>query len=348
LDYLDDGLPSAVKKIFSPQHGFVGDKQDNMIESDHFRLVDGRPVYSLYADKRKPDREMLKDLDVFLVDLIDVGTRVYTFAQTLTLVMEACSEVELPVVVLDRPNPIGGLAVEGNILDDDCRSFVGLQPIPMRHGLTMGELAVFINSRMKKPAPLTVIPMTGWQRSMYFNDTGLNWVLPSPNLPTPETAWLYPGQVIWEGTNISEGRGTTRPFHLMGAPFIDPDLLAKDLSLLKLPGLAVRKASFQPTFNKWAGQVCQGLELYPLDRTFKPFLTALSLLEIILKRWPKDFKLKEPPYEYEWERRPIDLILGRQNLFEALMKGTTAGELDKSFEGELSAFNQETKNIKIY
>jgi uncharacterized protein YbbC (DUF1343 family) len=218
----------------------------------------------------------------------------------------------------------------------------------MRHGLTLGELAAFYNSRLDKPCKLTVIPLVGWQRAMYFNDTGLNWVMPSPNMPDPITAWLYPGAVIWEGTNLSEGRGTTRPFHLLGAPYLDSEVLAQELKKLDLPGLAFRKAAFLPTFNKWAGQLCHGLELYPLDPSFKPYLTALSLMEIILRFYPKDFKLKDPPYEYEWERRPIDLILGRRGLFEALAEGTAARELSLSFESELKKFARETKTFKLY
>ncbi|MDR2387604.1 MAG: DUF1343 domain-containing protein [Deltaproteobacteria bacterium] len=348
LELLDEKLPGAVKKIFSPQHGFVGDKQDNMIESEHLTLRDGRPVYSLYADKREPDDEMLSGLEVFLIDLVDLGTRVYTFAQTVFLCLKACAKKGLEVVICDRPNPIGGLEIEGNLLDDDCHSFVGLAPTPMRHSLTMGELAIFFNSRLEKPATLTVIPLAGWKRSMYFNQTGLNWVMPSPNMPEPLTAWLYPGAVIWEGTNLSEGRGTTRPFHLFGAPYLDSELLESHLKKLQLPGLALRKAAFLPTFNKWAGQLCHGLELHPLDRTFKPYLTALSILSVILKGWPERFKLKDPPYEYNFETRPLDLILGRRGLFEALQEGTPALELTKSFADELLKFKREIKTVKLY
>jgi uncharacterized protein YbbC (DUF1343 family) len=348
LELLDESMPGAVRKIFSPQHGFVGDKQDNMVESGHFCLPDGRPVHSLYSDKRKPGPEALEGIEALLVDLPDVGTRVYTFAQTLNLAMEACGEAGIEVVVLDRPNPIGGLEIEGNVLDPDCASFVGLQPIPMRHGLTMAELAIFINGRLEKPAPLTVIPLAGWKRGQYFKETGLNWVMPSPNMPSPETAWLYPGGVIWEGTNVSEGRGTSRPFHLLGAPWVDSGILERDLKALRLPGLATRKASFEPTFNKWAGKTCHGLELYPQDTSFRPYLTALSILEIILRRWPGDFGLKSPPYEYEWERRPIDLILGRKGVFEALRDGTPASELCQSFKGEIDNYKQGIKTVKIY
>ncbi|MDR0621282.1 MAG: DUF1343 domain-containing protein [Deltaproteobacteria bacterium] len=345
---LDIKLPGSVKKIFSPQHGFVGEKQDNMVESDHGQLPDGRPVYSLYSERRAPKAEWLSDLDVLLVDLQDAGTRVYTFVWTVVLTMEVCAEIGLEVIILDRPNPIGGEAIEGNLLDDDCQSFVGLAPIPMRHSLTMGELCLYVNSRFKKPCNLTVIPMHGWQRDMYHFDTELTWVMPSPNLPLPTSALLYPGAVIWEGTNVSEGRGTTRPFHIFGAPYLDSRALALDLKPLKLPGFMAREASFQPTFNKWSGELCHGLEIYPQDKSFKPFLTALSILEIILRRWPNEFKLKEPPYEYEFERRPIDLILGRKGLFEALKSGTSAKELCASFSEELKRYRREIKTIKLY
>ncbi|MDR1110664.1 MAG: DUF1343 domain-containing protein [Deltaproteobacteria bacterium] len=348
LDLLDEAMPGAIRKVFSPQHGFSGDKQDNMVESGHGLTRDGRPIHSLYAEGRKPTPAMLRGLEALVVDLADVGTRVYTFAQTLSLCLEACGAEGLEVIVLDRPNPIGGLVTEGRVLDDGCRSFVGLHPIPMRHGLTMGELAILMNGRLPVPAPLTIIPLGGWRRDMFFRDTGLGWVMPSPNLPSPETAWLYPGQVIWEGTNVSEGRGTTRPFHLLGAPFIDPDALLSDLAALGLPGLAARKASFQPTFNKWAGQTCHGLELFPLDPSFRPVLTSLSILEIVLRRWPDDFALKEPPYEYEWERRPIDLILGHPGDFDSLARGTPAADLARSFAKGLSDFDRERSRVMLY
>ncbi|MDR0355051.1 MAG: DUF1343 domain-containing protein [Deltaproteobacteria bacterium] len=348
LELLDEVRPGLVKRVFSPQHGYGGEKQDNMIESAHGAVSDGRALYSLYGDKRKPSPEMLQGLEALLVDLVDVGTRVYTFAQTTALCLEACGEAGVQVIVLDRPNPVGGLEVEGNVLDDDCVSFVGLHPVPMRHSLTIGELALFVNARLAKPAKLTVIPLRGWNRSMHFQDTALNWVMPSPNMPVPETASVYPGQVIWEGTNISEGRGTTRPFNLMGAPFIEPGILYRDLLSFDLPGLALRPATFEPTFHKWSGQVCGGAELYPTDKSFKPFLTALTVMEIIFRRWPGALQLKEPPYEYEFVRRPIDLILGRSSIFDALRDGEKAADICRSFEKELADFVRETKTIRLY
>jgi uncharacterized protein YbbC (DUF1343 family) len=345
---LEERLPGRLKALFSPQHGIYGEKQDNMIASESFVREDGLPVHSLYGDTRQPDGAMLDGLDAVLCDLTDVGARVYTFAHTLSLFMEKASERGLEVVVLDRPNPIGGVEVEGNLLDDDCRSFVGLHPIPMRHGLTMGELALYINSRLRRPARLTVSPMRGWERASHFQDTGLPWVMPSPNMPSPLTAEIYPGSVLFEGTMLSEGRGTTLPFHLVGAPFINPGALKKDLDSLGLPDVSFREASFQPCFHKWCGQVCGGVEIHPLGRGFKPYLTALSILEVVLRRWPDDFQLKDPPYEYEHERRPIDLITGRRSVFDSLKGGASARELAEGFEPELDKWRRAIKDFLLY
>jgi uncharacterized protein YbbC (DUF1343 family) len=319
-----------------------------MVESKNFTLEDGRQVYSLYAETRAPSTSMLEGLDAVLVDLPDVGTRVYTFAQTLALFMKKAGELSLPIIILDRPNPIGGVALEGNILDEDMYSFVGLSKVPMRHGFTLAEYALFINSALAMPCPLTVIPMWNWQRDMYFKDTALPWVLPSPNMPSPTTAHIYPGAVLFEGTNVSEGRGTTKPFHLIGAPYLDAQKLCSDLSALKLKGVAFREASFEPCFQKWASQVCYGVEIFPLDKSFKPFLTGLSILEAIIKRYPKDFKLKEPPYEYEFVRRPLDLIIGRKKVTDELLAGKSAREISQDFNYELSSFAKRRQDFLLY
>ena len=346
LELLDSALPGAVVALFGPQHGWAGEKQDNMVESPHGRDHRGRLIHSLYGETRRPTPAMLAGLDALLVDLTDIGTRVYTFAHTLSHCLEEAGELE--VILLDRPNPLGGLDMEGHLLGGDCLSFVGLHPLPIRHGLTLGELALFINRRLSRPAHLTIIPCENWRRSQYFPETGLPWVLPSPNLPTFESAWVYPGQVIWEGLNISEGRGTTRPFNFLGAPFISPLDLAGRLKKLDLPGLAFRPVSFQPTFNKWAGELCRGLELFPLDKSFQPYLTGLSLLQILLQLYPDSLKLKEPPYEYEYERRPLDLILGRADLYDRLVAGATAEELAREWATDLAAFQAERLDVLLY
>lgn len=338
LEMLDDALPGAVTALFGPQHGWAGEKQDNMVESAHGRDRRGRPIFSLYGETRRPAPEMLAGLDALLVDMVDVGTRVYTFAHTLSHCLEEAGRAGLEVVILDRPNPIGGAEVEGNLLAADCRSFVGLHPVPMRHGLTLGELGLMINARLEKPAPLKVVACNNWRRERYFTETGLPWVYPSPNMPSPDCAWVYPGQVIWEGTNISEGRGCTRPFNLMGAPFIDSDALLKRLKAIDLPGVIFRPAHFQPTFHKWSGEMCRGLEIFPVHKSFKPYLTGLVLLQLVLELWPGEFKLKEPPYEYEFERRPLDLILGRSDLFDLLAAGESAAELERGWRSELDKY----------
>jgi uncharacterized protein YbbC (DUF1343 family) len=348
LELLDETLPGAVTALFGPQHGWAGEKQDNMVESDHGRDRRGRPIFSLYGQTRRPTPEMLSEIDVLLVDLVDAGTRVYTFAHTLSLCLEEAGRAGLEVLILDRPNPIGGCEVEGNLLAEDCRSFVGLHPVPMRHGLTLGELGLFINARLEKPAPLKVVPCEGWQRDQYFPETGLPWVYPSPNLPTPDCAWVYPGQVLWEGTNISEGRGTTRPFNLVGAPFIDAEALRTRLQKMNLPGVIFRKAHFQPTFHKWAGQMCRGLELFPVDKSFKPYLTSLAILGLILELWPEEFQLKEPPYEYEFERRPLDLILGQRDLFGRLAAGESPESLERGWQPELEGYLRLRESYLLY
>ncbi|MBU2548631.1 MAG: DUF1343 domain-containing protein [Proteobacteria bacterium] len=347
---IDRALPGRLTTLFGPQHGFVGEKQDNMVESDHgVEAGTGRRIFSLYGRTRKPDREMMVGLDVLLVDLVDVGTRVYTFAQTMAYCLEAAAALGLKVLVLDRPNPIGGHEVEGNLLKPDCASFVGMFPLPMRHGLTLGELARFMAGRMDPAPDLNVLRMQGWRRDMIFNETGLPWVMPSPNMPAPETAWLYPGQVLWEGTNVSEGRGTTRPFHLFGAPFIDSRRLKSEADRRQLPGVVFRAATFEPTFHKFQGLLCQGLEIHPLDPSaFKPYLTSLTLLEIIMRAWPDRFHWKPPPYEYEYERRPIDLILGDRSIREGLEAGRDAAELQNDWRPELDRFLDEAQPCLLY
>jgi len=350
VQLIDRAMPGRLKTLFGPQHGFAGEKQDNMIESDHGREpATGRNIYSLYGETRRPLPEMLSDLDVLIVDLVDVGTRVYTFAQTMAYCLEEAARQGLKVIVLDRPNPIGGTQIEGNLLKPDCASFVGLFPIPMRHGLTIGELAGFIAGHLDPSPDLEIIPLLGWKRDMYYQETGLFWVMPSPNMPTPETALVYPGQVIWEGTNISEGRGTTRPFHLCGAPFIDPLSLKTELDNYDLPGVYFRPASFEPAFNKYKGQLCHGLEIQPIDRlSYQPYRTSLTILEVLLRLYPGRIAWKTPPYEYEYERCPLDLILGDKLIRKGLEKGGQAADLAGEWEGELNSFKKERGKYLLY
>ncbi|WP_321493299.1 DUF1343 domain-containing protein [uncultured Desulfobacter sp.] len=342
-------LPGQLCALFSPQHGFFAEKQDNMIESGHFRDPElNIPVFSLYSETRIPTADMFAPIDTLVVDIQDVGTRVYTFIYTISYCLETAAKLDKDVVILDRPNPVGGLQVEGNILEDEYSSFVGRYPIPMRHGMTVGEICSYINTTQKIGCDLTVIPMQGWTRDMYWQDTGLSWVPPSPNLPTPLSAMVYPGQVIFEGTNLSEGRGTTLPFEQFGAPYIDNYAL-KQHAQDRLNGVVLRPVCFQPTSGKWQNQICQGVHIHVTDRQkYKPYLHALILLQEIMKTHPDGFQFKAPPYEYEFERLPMDLILGSRKLRENLEEMNDPIELEKSWQIPLDQFKQESQAFYIY
>lgn len=301
-----------LQALFGPQHGYLGQTQDNMVEwqsYEHPRL--GIPVYSLYGEHREPSAGMLDNLEALLIDLQDVGARYYTFIWTMFLAMGACQKADLPVVVLDRPNPINGVTIEGPKLDPAYSSFVGLHPLPVRHGRTIGELAELFRDEAFPNCRLTVLPMKGWEREMWADQTGLPWIMPSPNMPTLDTATVYPGMCLLEGTNISEGRGTTRPFEMFGAPFIDAETLTRELNRLQLPGVHFRENWFQPTFQKFAGEICGGAQLHLTDRDcFAPFRTGLEIIRTIRRMSSDSFKWKEPPYEYEYQHLPIEVLLG--------------------------------------
>ena len=346
---------SRLTALFGPQHGIAGELQDNMIESSH--AVDGRlgiPVWSLYSETRSPTPEMLEHIDTLVVDLQDVGTRVYTFEWTTALALEACARAGKSVVVLDRPNPLGGLAVEGNVIRPGYESFVGLYPVPMRHGLTLGEMARVVNARLaaRTGVPrcdLTVIPMEGWRRRMRFADTGLPWVLPSPNMPTPETAAVYPGQVLLEGTNVSEGRGTTRPFEMWGAPWLDSAALHARLARRRLAGFVLREHDFQPTFHKWHAEVCRGFQIHVTDTDrYLPYVTTLALLQDVVALHRDRFAWKQPPYEYVTDRLPIDVLTGDPAVREAIDSGADLRALARSWRRELREFQREVAPHRLY
>ncbi|MCF8049869.1 MAG: DUF1343 domain-containing protein [Desulfobacterales bacterium] len=336
--------------LFSPQHGFYSEKQDNMIESeDRLDPALKIPAYSLYGSTRVPTEKMLDAVDLFVVDLQDVGTRVYTFISTMALCMEAAKRRGRKVVVLDRPNPIGGLAVEGSCLDPALRSFVGKYPLPMRHGLTIAELALLFNEHFGIGCDLSVIPMDGWKRWMHFSDTGLPWVAPSPNMPSPASAQVYPGQVLFEGTNVSEGRGTTQPFELFGAPFIEPEAVLERLPEQVLSGVSLRPAAFEPTWNKWTGRLCNGFQIHLLDRSaYRPCRCSTALLAAIRGLYPKRFAWKTPPYEYEYDQMPIDLICGDGRLRQKIEEGAGVTELVDGWDADEAAFEELRKPYLLY
>ncbi len=326
--------------IFGPQHGLRGETQDNMIEWEGWRDPKlGIPIFSLYGATRMPTPEMLAEVDVLILDLQDVGARVYTYIWTMALCMMAVARDDREMIVLDRPNPIGGVQVEGPVLQKGFESFVGMFPIPLRHGMTIGELARLFNEAFGIGCRLQVIPMEGWQRDLWYDQTNLLWVLPSPNMPTLETATVYPGMVLVEGTQLSEGRGTTRPFELIGAPFIDSDRLVVELRAEKLPGVFFRPCYFQPTFHKHAGQLCGGVQVHVLERTrFKPVLTAVALLKAIHRLYPEHFQWRPPPYEYVFDRLPFDILAGTDHLRQQIMEDRPLREIEDSWRADLESF----------
>ncbi len=316
IEILQELLGPRLKKLFGPQHGLITDVQDNMIESQDFiHPYYQLPVHSLYSHTRIPTDEMLEGIDTMVIDLQDVGCRVYTYIYTMTLMMQVCGKKGIRVIVLDRPNPLNGETVEGNVLEEGFRSFVGLHPLPMRHALTIGEVAQKAKAEWGMSCELTVVPMDGWERWMDFADTGLPWVLPSPNLPTLDSCYCFPATVLFEGTNLSEGRGSTRSLEILGHPQLQPHKFIKRLQPLiqkeKLQGFVLRPLYFQPTFQKHAGVTCGGFQIHLTDKkTFRPWSLGQFLMRELYHELGEHFQWKQPPYEYEYERMPIDLING--------------------------------------
>jgi uncharacterized protein YbbC (DUF1343 family) len=336
--------------IFGPQHGFRSDVQENMIESGHARDEIRRvPVYSLYSETREPTAEMLGEIDLLVIDLQDVGTRIYTYIYTMANCLIAARKHGVKAIVCDRPNPIGGELVEGPMLVRGFESFVGQYPIPMRHGMTIGELARLFNEHFGIGADLEVVAMEGWRREMYHEDTGLPWVMPSPNIPTNETAVVYPGTVLFEGTNVSEGRGTTRPFELLGAPWVSADRFADAMTRLELPGAIFRPAFFEPTFHKHAKVGCGGCQIHVIDRTaFRPVETGVALLGAFRAADPNQFAWRPPPYEYEHDKLPIDILAGSSELREQIEAGMSARDIAQSWESSVADFQRVRKRFLMY
>jgi uncharacterized protein YbbC (DUF1343 family) len=336
--------------LFAPQHGFDAEKQANMQESPHGWDEDLQlPVYSLYGDVRQPTAAMLETIDVLLIDLQDVGTRAYTYSTTTGLCLEAAHGSGIKVVVLDRPNPIGGEEVEGNVVAAGLRSFVGRYPLPMRHGLTLGELARFIVAAASLDCDLEVMTLTGWQRNALFPQTGLPWVFPSPNMPSWETAMLYPGMVLFEGTNVSEGRGTTLPFQLFGAPFVRCAELGRCLQEYALEGVRLRPVGFEPMFDKWRGELCRGFHIHITDpRRVRPYRLGLSLLQALLRTHGEHVAWLPPPYEYEAEKLPIDILVGNEAIRRGLEAGATPVELERCWQGELAEYRLAMAGCRLY
>ncbi|MBW1974588.1 MAG: DUF1343 domain-containing protein [Deltaproteobacteria bacterium] len=343
-------IGANLKCLFSPQHGFFPEKQANMIESDHQlhpRLQ--IPIYSLYGPMKSPPPEVLEGLDFVLVDLQDVGARVYTYTSTMGLTLEACARSGISVVILDRPNPLGCSQVEGNVVEDRFRSFVGRYRIPMRHGLTMGEYARWIVKEKELDIDLRIITVERWRASQIFPETRLPWVLPSPNMPSFETAIVYPGMVCLEGTNLSEGRGTTLPFQIFGAPFIDPYRLEKVMKKMEQYGVVIRPIFFEPVADKWKGQRCGGFQIHVIDpQKIKPYTLGLMVLQAIIQEYPHQFEWLPPPYEYEYEKLPIDIILGSQRIRNLVEKLAPLEEIEQSWQKDLAQYMELREDCRLY
>src|SRR5882762_3524634 len=331
-------------RLFAPEHGLSGAAQDLVSVGAERDALTRLPVMSLYGKRLAqlaPEPRALEGLDALVVDLQDVGSRYYTFVWTMTLAIKAAARVGLPVIVLDRPNPIGGEKLEGNMPDPRFASFVGLYPLPTRHGMTIGELAGYLNETHGLGCDLTVVPMLGWKRDMLWEDTRLPWVAPSPNMPTPDTARVYPGGCLVEGTNLSEGRGTTRPFEWIGAPYLDAHRYAAALERLRLPGVRFRPARFLPTFQKWAGRLCGGVQVHVTDRArFKPFLTGLAEIAVARRLAPRGFAWRRPPYEFEKRRMPIDILCGTDVIRKAIERGAPLPAIERAWQRDLERWKR--------
>lgn len=336
--------------LFGPQHGIRGDVQDNMIETAHATdRKTGLPIYSLYSETREPTEEMLRDVDVIVVDLQDVGTRIYTFVYTLANCMRAARKFGKKVIACDRPNPINGTQLEGSVLDPAFASFVGQFPIATRHGMTFCELGKMFNEAFGIGSELECLTMNGWSRELWYDETDGPWVLPSPNMPTVDAATVFPGTVHLEGTQMSEGRGTTRPFELVGAPYIDGDQLADALNGLGMAGVYFRSCVFLPTFQKHAGKACGGVQIHVRERNlFEPALAGVAIVKTAFEMYPDDFKWKDPPYEYEYDRNPFDLIAGGSRLREAIERGDSLAQIKATWKEPLSEFARLRSDFLLY
>jgi uncharacterized protein YbbC (DUF1343 family) len=338
---LSDVRGATLAALFAPEHGVWGAPQDLIFVGNERDPVTGLRVTSLYGERREPTPAMLRGLDVLVIDLQDVGARYYTYQWTLALAMRACARAGVRVLVLDRPNPLGGELVEGNLPDPAFASFVGLYPLPARPGLTIGEIARYLNAQHALGADLDVVAMRGWRRRMLWEDTGLGWVPPSPNMPTLDTARVYPGGCLIEGTNLSEGRGTTRPFEWVGAPWLDAHAYAAALEAERLPGVTFRPARFRPTFQKHAGRLCGGVQIHVTDRgRFQPFLAGLAVIAVARRQAPRAFRWRRPPYEFERRKLPIDILLGTDTIRRALTRGATLRAIERSWQRGLATWKR--------
>jgi uncharacterized protein YbbC (DUF1343 family) len=349
-DVFHENTKINLTTLFGPQHGIRGDVQYNMIETPHVRdSRTGIMVYSLYSETREPTEEMVGDIDTFVVDLQDVGCRIYTFVYTMANCMRAAKKFGKKVVVCDRPNPIGGNTIEGTITEDAFRSFVGQFALPTRHGMTIGELAKMFNEHFGIGCELEVVKMQNWSRDMWGDETGLPWILPSPNIPDVDTCVVFPATVHIEGTELSEGRGTTLPFFLNGAPFIDPYAWAAELRKFDIPGVAFREAYFRPTFCEFAGETCAGIQLHVTDReAFTPVILGIAMVKTAYEMYADKFQWRQSDYEYEFGKNPFDVICGTEEIRRGIEKGVALNDIATSWTTGINNFEADRKPYLIY
>ncbi|WP_134702589.1 DUF1343 domain-containing protein [Ammoniphilus sp. YIM 78166] len=339
VDVLHEHPDVELKAIFGPEHGARGDVQDGKkVDSSHDEQT-GVPVYSLYGETKKPTSLMLEDIDVLLFDIQDVGVRYYTYIYTMAYAMEAARENEIPFVVLDRPNPLGGNVIEGPVLESEFSSFVGRYPIPLRHGMTVGELAQLFNEEFGIGCDLTVVKMKGWERHVDFSSLGLPWVPPSPNMPTAHTALVYAGTALLEGTNLSEGRGTTKPFELVGAPFVDGVQLARKLNDVGLPGVLFREAYFTPEFSKYKGEACEGVQIHVVEPgVYEPLKTGLAIVKAVYELYPNEMKF----------RSFFNQLIGNEWVMEEIKRGASVDSMVSRWQEDLKQFRGVRKDYSLY
>ncbi|MEO0122862.1 MAG: DUF1343 domain-containing protein [candidate division WOR-3 bacterium] len=336
-----------LKFIFAPEHGLFSALQDQIYVKNHKQ--ERIPVLSLYGKKLVPQLSIIREIDTLVVDLIDIGTRYYTFVWSALLLLKELARLKKKMVILDRPNPLNGLTVQGPVLEEKFVSFVGLYPMPVRHGLTIGEICNMINVEKHLGVDLEVIKMEGWKRKFYFPDCSLKWTVPSPNMPSFETALVYPGMCLLEGTNISEGRGTTRPFEIFGAPWIQEEKLVKELNRKNIMGVEFRPLKFIPTFHKYCGKICGGAQIYVNDlKNFDPVCTGLEIISTIKELYPKKFTWRKPPYEFEKNKMPFDILIGNSWIREAIEKGKSVGTMKKRWQKELKEFKKKRVKYLLY
>jgi len=339
---------TRLEALFAPEHGLYAALQDQVKAPDSL-YIKGIRIHSMYDRKRKPALATLRDLDGIVIDLHDIGTRYYTFVWSAMSMIKQAAIVGKKVFILDRPNPLNGVTVQGPLIEHGFESFVGLYSIPVRHGMTIAEICTMLNHLHCIGADIEVVKLRGWQRKSYFDDNRLEWTVPSPNMPHFLTALVYPGMCLLEGTNVSEGRGTTRPFEIFGAPWIDPVRLVCELNKKNISGSAFRPTFFVPTFHKYRGRLCGGVHVYVKNRReFDPLIAGLQIIQTVHRLFPKDFSWRQPPYEFEKKKLPFDILIGNSWVRKDIEKGTKVHTIRKKWQAELDRFLTMRKKHLLY